>query len=72
MDCIIIRILDLPAAVRGVTVKDAEGDYNVYLNARMADEARVLAYRHEIDHIRRGHFYSSLAVALKEQEVKAQ
>lgn len=72
MDCIIIRIIDLPARVPGVTVKDSEGDYNIYLNARLADEARVRAYWHEIDHIRRGHFYSSLPVALKEQEVKAQ
>ena len=70
MDCIIIRIIDMPEAVRGVTVKDAEGDYNIYLNARLADEARVKAYWHEMDHIRRGHFYQERTVAEMEEEVE--
>ena len=70
MDCIIIRIVDLPPSIRGATVKDAEGDYNIYLNARLNDDERVKAYWHEIDHIRRGHFYSDLPVAVKEAEVK--
>ena len=70
MDCVIIRVVDLPPSIRGATVKDAEGDYNIYLNARLNDDERVKAYWHEIDHIRRGHFYDELPVAEKEKQVK--
>lgn len=67
---LIVRLIDLPVTVKGFTVMDEDGCFNIYLNARLNDEARVEAYRHELDHIRRGHFYSELPVAIKEMEVK--
>lgn len=59
MDAIIIRVLEngLPLSVHGTTVLDENGDYNVYINGRISDEARTKAARHELEHIRRGHFY---------------
>ena len=53
-----------------MTIIDAEGDYNVYINARLNDDERVKAYRHEIDHIRLGHFYDERPVAIKETEAE--
>lgn len=70
MDCVIIRLVDLPETVHGITIIDAEGDYNIYINARISEEARVNAYRHEIDHIRLGHFYDERPVAVKEAEAE--
>ena len=70
MDAVIIRLVDLPPSVRGFTVKDENDDYNIYINARLSEDGRGEAFRHEIDHIRRGHFYSDLPVAVKEAEVK--
>jgi hypothetical protein len=71
MDSVIIRILDLPPKIHGATVKDENGDYNMYLNARDSEERRVRAYWHEIDHIRLGHFYrTDEFVAMLEAEVK--
>lgn len=70
MDSIIIRIIDMPLSLRGATVKDENGDYNMYLNARLSDEERVKAYRHEIEHIRLGHFYDERPVAIKEAEAE--
>ena len=58
MDRVIIRILDMPLHVKGMTVKDSEGDFNIYLNASIPDERRVEAFHHELDHIKEGHFYS--------------
>lgn len=52
MDAIIVRIIDLPYTVKGMTVKDANGDYNVYLNGRLSSEIRANAFRHEIIHIK--------------------
>ena len=57
MDIVIVRIIDLPWGVDGLTVKDAEGDYNVYINARLSAGQREKAFKHEIEHIRKGDFY---------------
>jgi len=70
LDSVIIRLLDLPETVRGFTVKDENDDYNVYINARLSADGRAEAFRHEIDHIRLGHFYDQKPVADKEKEAK--
>ncbi len=57
MDSIIIRLIDMPEAIHGVTRKDAEGDYNIYINAKLSADGRAEALRHEVAHILRGHFY---------------
>lgn len=62
MDAVIIRIIDLPWKVPGLTVKDEEGDYNVYINARLSPDRRAKAFRHEIEHIKNGDFYSEESV----------
>jgi hypothetical protein len=56
MDDIIIRYVDMPSAVRGSTVRDANGDYNVYLNSKLSQESQIRAYRHELYHIEENHF----------------
>jgi len=66
MDTVIIRIIDLPHGVRGLTVKDEEGDYNVYINGRLSQDQRSIAFYHEIEHIRRGDFYTEDPVWMKE------
>jgi hypothetical protein len=53
----IIRVQELPATIYGVTIKDNNGDYNVYINACITEDARAEAFRHEVRHIREGHFY---------------
>ena len=71
MDAVIIRMIDLPYKVRAVTVKDAEGDYNIYINARLSADQQAKAFRHEVDHIRLGHFYSEKPVYVKEMETRS-
>ena len=68
MDAVIIRLIDLPETVRGFTVKDENDDYNIFINAKLSADMRGEAFRHEIDHIRRGHFYDARSVAEKELE----
>ena len=69
MDSVIIRIIDLPIGVDGMTVKDSNDDYNVYLNARLSGDQQVIAFRHELDHIKNGDFYSDESVAEKESRI---
>jgi len=68
MDAIIIRLIDMPETIHGVTRKDAEGDYNVYINAKLSADGRAQAFRHEVEHIRLGHFYEERPVADLERE----
>lgn len=58
MDQVIIRKIALPISINGITVKDAEGDYNIYLNELLSADIQAKAFRHEVEHIRQGHFYT--------------
>ena len=70
MDAMIIRTIELPWGVKGLTVKDEEGDFNVYINIRLSEDKRIEAFEHELDHIKRGHFYDQKPVFVKELETK--
>ena len=56
MNEVATRLIDLPTTIRAYTVLDTEGNYNVYVNARLNNEARRKAYEHEIDHIKEDDF----------------
>ena len=59
MEEIITRFIDMPTGTYGFVIEDPDGDFNVYINARMTSEKRVETYKHELEHIRRGDFYRS-------------
>ena len=70
MNDFIVRIVPLPKHVRGFTIPDENGDYNIYLNAALDDAELVKAYDHEVEHIERGHFGDDIkTVQEKEAEV---
>ncbi len=66
MDEIIKRVLDLPDGVYGYTVRDLEGDYNIYISSRMSYERQLETYEHELEHIRGDDFNRKTAVGLIE------
>lgn len=66
MEDIIVRIIDL--TVPGVTVLDEDGNYNIYLNARLSYEQQQQVYNHEMKHINLNHFYDSKSVADNERD----
>lgn len=70
MGIIIVRLIDMPVTFKAFTIKDADDNYNIYVNARLDADARANAYRHEIEHIRLGHFYDDRPVAVKEAEAE--
>jgi Zn-dependent peptidase ImmA (M78 family) len=66
MDDIFIRELGMPLSIRAFTTIDQDGDYNVFVNANLSEEAKRLALQHEELHIKRGDFYScELAIELE-------
>lgn len=52
-----IRYVNLPCRVKGVTVMDKDGFFNVYINARLDTWHQRLAVQHELTHISRGDFF---------------
>lgn len=71
MDDVFVRLRnDMPDAIPGATILDENGDYNMYLNAHFSREYLLRVYRHELCHIKRGHFYDD-AMSLSEKETEA-
>lgn len=50
---------DLPSGVGGFTMRDAEGDYTIFLNARQSYDGNKKTVAHEMEHITSGDFYST-------------
>ncbi len=71
MDKFFIRGLELPLTVKGATVLDSDGNYNVYINILLSDEAQLKAVEHEITHIIKEHFYDYEPVVHNELEANA-
>lgn len=61
-----IRLINLPATVRGLTVTDPDGNYNVYINQNLAFEMQTKAFVHESKHIKNNDLYSSEPVVVLE------
>lgn len=68
MDDVFIRGLELPLKVKGVTVLDNNGDYNVYINVLLSADVQKNATVHEIKHIKKNHFYDFNPVIHNELE----
>ena len=68
-DCV-VRVLELPASVRGVTVPNDDGTFSIYINALYGDETQRKILRHELEHIARDHFYKSEPIARQEAEAE--
>ena len=70
-DCF-IRYMPFPnSSVKAATFPNDDGTFDIYLNARYSDQELRAALRHELQHIRLGHFYSDDPVRQKENEADA-
>lgn len=56
MDNYRIRYIDLPCTVNGLTIEDADGFYNIYINSKLSVDRQNEAIRHELSHIKRNDF----------------
>lgn len=68
MGTIYIRGIELPPTVKGVTVTDPDGNYNVYINLILSNDARKKAVKHELIHIKKHHFENFDPVIINELE----
>lgn len=65
-DGIFVRRVGLPAGVRGVTVTNADGTLDIYINDSISEEAQLRALAHELCHARGSHIWTPRAVAADE------
>jgi hypothetical protein len=56
---IFIREMKMPLTIRAFTVPDANGDYNIYINNDLSEEAKEKSLKHEKKHIENNDFSSS-------------
>ncbi len=64
-----IRRLPFPnRSVRAATFPNDDGTFDIYLNTLYPAEEQETALRHELEHIRLGHFYSDAPIRRKEAE----
>ena len=63
-----VRRVRLPRAVRAVTLPNEDATFDIYINEELPDEWQEQALVHELEHIRRSHFYDDRPVAVNERE----
>lgn len=56
----IVRQIKMPLTIRAFTVPDENGDFNIYINENLSDEAKRKSLAHEKCHIRKNDFQSPL------------
>lgn len=56
LEIVNVKILDMDTGIAEQVVKNHDGTYTVFINARYATEAQKQAYRHAVGHIEDGDF----------------
>ncbi len=64
---IFIREMKMPLTIRAFTVPDANGDYNIYINNDLSEEAKEKSLKHEKKHIEENDFGSCELARVIEQ-----
>ncbi len=70
MNDIYIRRVQLPATIKGATVKDSDDNFNVYINELLCPQVMQATINHEMCHIIRNHFYTEQTAVQLEKDVE--
>lgn len=63
-----VRLVALPLAVEGVTIPNDDGTFDVYINSNLPLEKQGQVLMHELEHIKKDHFYNEDPVWINEAE----
>lgn len=55
-----VRYIEFPMTVRGVTVPNDDGTFDIYINSLLCERKREDCLKHEIRHIMQDHFYDDV------------
>ena len=65
---IFVRMIALPSTVPAVVVPNDDSTFDIYINSTLPEETQIKALEHELEHIRRDHFYNDDSVCENELE----
>lgn len=65
---IFVRLVSFPKTIRAVTLPNDDGTFDIYINSDLPKELQHKALIHELEHIRRDHFYNDDPVWINEQD----
>lgn len=57
MENCFIRAIKLPGSIKGVTIPNDDGTFNVFINSSLCPECTDSTLEHELKHIKKDHFY---------------
>lgn len=66
MEDIIVRLADLPTTIASFVVVNADASYTIILNSRLSHERLILAYQHELRHLKNGDYDKQCTVDMIE------
>lgn len=55
-----VRYIEFPMTVKGVTIPNDDGTFDIYINDLLCDCAKEECLRHELRHIMKDHFYNDI------------
>ena len=65
-----IRFIELPEHINGVTLPNEDGSFDIYINSRLCFERQQEAIKHELEHIKKDHFYDDIkSIEMIEDEI---
>lgn len=67
---VFVRYIELPSTVRGVTIPNDDNTFNIYINATICEDKQKQALNHELEHIKRDHFYDEEPAIKNEKELE--
>ncbi len=65
-----VRYVFLPYSIKAVTIPNDDCTFDIYINIGISEMARQKALEHELNHIRKNHFYDDHQT-VEEQEKEA-
>ena len=63
-----VRFVPFPLTVKGVTVVNDDGTFDIYINSNLDEIQQEKALNHELKHIKKDHFYSVKDIKVVEKE----
>jgi len=63
-----VRLVALPRTVEGVSIPNDDSSFDIYLNSRLSPQRQQEVLEHELNHLRREHFYLDLPISLMERQ----
>jgi len=68
---IFVRMIPLPHHINGMTMPNSDCTFDVYINSNLCEEKQEQALKHELEHIKKDHFYNYDSVAINEMVANA-